>query len=336
MAERTWVRDSDGAEVWIVAVKGTFSINPNGSTKLAEEQLDVCRTPKFAGEPGKSSLVYESDLLHTKPTTDVILHGHAYAPQGKPAIQVEVTMAIANQVKTLKVSGDRYWKSSLWGVKMTEPEPFMRMPIIYERAFGGVDQQSDNPRKQGWERRNPVGTGFAVQPEHLVGQRAPNIEYADASISSWRQQPQPAGFGPIARNWSPRLELAGTYDERWQEERLPLLPYDFDERFYLCAPQDQQAPSYLRGGDPVELHNLTPGGSLRFNLPRITLGFLTIFDSEKIDHRGTLHSVILEPDVPRLLMVWHTMLPCHHKVLKLRKTIIRQKEQLNSTTRNRA
>src|SRR5256885_15884488 len=121
MAERTWIRDSNGAEVWIVAVKGTFSINSDGSTKLAEEQLDVCRTPKFLGEPGKSSLVYESDLLHTKPTTDVILHGHAYAPQRKPATQVQVIMAIANQIKTLQVSGDRYWKSSLWGVKMTEP-----------------------------------------------------------------------------------------------------------------------------------------------------------------------------------------------------------------------
>src|SRR5262245_60045987 len=91
-AKQTWVRDKNDAEVWVVAVKGTFIINPDGSTKLAEEQMEVCRVPQYVGEPGKSSLLYESDLVHNKPTTDIILHGHAYSPKGKPTTQVDVTM----------------------------------------------------------------------------------------------------------------------------------------------------------------------------------------------------------------------------------------------------
>jgi hypothetical protein len=330
-AEQTWVRDKNGAEVWVVAVKGTFIINPDGSTKLAEEQMEVCRVPKYVGEPGKSSLLYESDLVHNKPMTDIILHGHAYSPKGKPTTQVDVTMKVGTIVKTLRVFGDRFWKRGLLGLKMTAPEPFTKMPIVYERAFGGIDQQSDNPKKHGWERRNLVGTGFAVESKHLVGQRAPNVEEPKALISSWKQRPQPAGFGPIARNWSPRLELAGTYDEKWEKERLPLLPDDFDEHFYLCAPMDQQAPKYFRGEEPVELRNLTPDGELRFNLPRVALGFETrFFTGETIPHRAALHTVILEPNVPRVIMVWHTFLPCHSKALKLQKSTIRQKRLLQA------
>jgi hypothetical protein len=288
--------------------------------------MEVCRVPQFLGEPGKSSLLYESDLVHTKPTTDILLHGHAYAPLHKPITQVDVTLKVGKMTKALRVIGDRFWESGILDMTLTAPRPFEKMPIIYERAFGGADQKSDHPEKQGWERRNPLGRGFVMEAKHLEGQRAPNIEDPNDLISSWKHRPWPAGFGPIARDWSPRVELAGTYDERWEKERFPLLPEDFKDHYYLCAPKDQQAPAYLRGGEPVELHNLTRQGLLRFNLPRIALGFETRFLSgETVPHRGVLHTVILEPDGPRVLMVWHTTLPCHAKVLKLEKTTIRQK-----------
>ena len=35
-AERGWVRDRDGAEVWLVAVKCTFDILPDGTTAGVE------------------------------------------------------------------------------------------------------------------------------------------------------------------------------------------------------------------------------------------------------------------------------------------------------------
>ena len=84
-ADRSWVRDREGAEVWLVAVKGTFNINPDGSTRVADEQAEVQLAAKYSGEPGKSSLLYDSDLPRTKVTTDIIVNGHAYAPQGEPA-----------------------------------------------------------------------------------------------------------------------------------------------------------------------------------------------------------------------------------------------------------
>jgi hypothetical protein len=75
------------------------------------------------------------------------------------------------------------------------------------------------------------------------------------------------------------------------------------------------------------LHRLTPEGHLAFTLPKIALGFQTRFtDGELIHHRASLHTVVIEPDVPRLVMVWQTALPCHHKVMKLESTTIIEKK----------
>jgi hypothetical protein len=324
-AGHTWVRDRNGAEVWVVAVKATFLVRPDGTTEIAEEQEPVTLAPKFREDPAKSSLVYDSDLYHSKPTTDVLLHGHAYAPGGTPAAQVDVTMQVGAIKKTLRVTGDRVWQIGALTSRISAPEPFEKMPLTYERAYGGRDES--DPKKPAWETRNPVGVSFRSLNEKPL----PNVEDPRHLIGLWSRQTRPAGFGPLAAHWQPRVKYGGTYGEKWLKERQPLLPEDFDERFYLCAPPDQQAPAYFKGGEPVELVNLTPGGLLRFKLPREAFGFETRFSTgEVVRHRAKLHTVILEPDVPRVSMVWHTHLACHPKILKLKRTTIMRKQVLAS------
>src|SRR3954453_20216732 len=109
-AERCWVRDSQGAEVWLVAVKGTFFVLPDGMCQLAEKQEPVCLVPQFRGKAGASSLLYDTDLNHTKLGTDVVLHGHAHAPSGQAVTQIDVRLKLGDVDKTLRVFGDRVWK----------------------------------------------------------------------------------------------------------------------------------------------------------------------------------------------------------------------------------
>jgi hypothetical protein len=330
-ADHSWVRDKDGAEVWVVAVKATFLVRPDGTTEVAPEQVPVTLVPKFRGDPAASSLLYDSDLYHTKPTTDVLLNGHAYAPGGKPTTRVDVTMKVGPVRKTLRVTGDRVWEIGNLTARISEPKPFEKMPLTYERAYGGRDETGDDPKKHTWEVRNPVGAGFAAHSRNLADKPLPNVEDPGHLVGLLSMHTRPAGFGAIASHWQPRVKWGGTYGEKWLKERQPLLPEDFDERFYLCAPVDQQTPKYLKGGEEVELINLTPGGLLRFTLPRLAFGFTTRFSTgEVVRHRGKLHTVILEPDVPRVLMVWHSHLPCHPKVLKLQRTTITQKKVLAS------
>lgn len=318
-AECTWVRDRDGAEVWLVAMKASFDIAPDGSTTPSTEQPPVLRLPEYHGEPGQSSIKYDADLVWTKRSTDILVVGQAHAPGGRAVCQLDAGFKVGNLQKIVRIFGDRTWGA--FGA--TRPQPFVSMPLRWERAYGGRDVRSGHPG-QDWDARNPVGTGFITAADRAQGTPLPNIEDPGAPIRHWRDRPPPAGLGAIASHWLPRAAFAGTYDKTWMETRQPLLAADMDIRWYQSAPADQQTPEFLVGGEPVVLHHLTPDGRLAFSLPRFYPGFLTHFHdgTRQVHTVRRLHTVILEPDLPRVSLVWHSALPCHHKVQKLEKTVV--------------
>jgi hypothetical protein len=323
-AERTFARDADGAEVWVVAVRATFSIASNGQVAVAEKQDDVCLAPKYFGEPGRSSLRYDADLVRTKPGTDVILHAQAYAPYGRPVPFVDVSWTVGSLSKQLRVVGDRVWRNASFNsgsedLVPSDPQPFLSCPISYERAWGGISPGDNAP-----DPSNPAGIGA----DAASGKPVPNVEYPVNPIRSSRHNGPPAGFGPVPCEWQPRLTLAGTYDEIWQNERQPLVPNDFQDSYFRCAPGDQQVMGFLKGGEEAILRNLTPEGLLRFRLPQISLGFSTRIAGGATHHRGQLHTVIIEPEDRRLVMIWQTSLPCHHSLYALRETVVFEKERV--------
>jgi hypothetical protein len=329
-ADCGWIRDRDGSEVWLVVVKATFDIHPDGTTKIADDQPPVLRIPQYFGEPDESSVRYDTDLILTKPTTDIIVVGHAQAPGGSPVTALDAGFRVANVQKSVRVIGDRVWIGS----RASAPTPFVRMPLVYERAFGGTDRRSQNPRRN-YEWRNPVGTGLAGGQAQGRTDRLPNIENSAMLIRSPTDHPLPAGLGAIASHWLPRARYGGTYDDHWSKTRKPLLPDDFDERYFQCAPPDQQSTEYLRGNEPVILHNLTPQGTLHTSVPVVRLGFETRFqDGTRVTHSNrALHTVIIEPDYPRLSLVWHSALPCHFKVYQLIETAVTLKINLRDRER---
>jgi hypothetical protein len=322
--ERTWGRDKDGLHEWIVAVKGTFDIRPDGTLALADEQLPALLAPVYNGEPGASSLHYDADLVGPKPATDVVLNATAYAPQGRPSTDFLAGFRLDRIGKAVRVRGERTWVDSPLGGTPSEPRPVTSVPIVYERAYGGYDDAGPDPRYHRMDARNPVGSGIG----NRLGDPAPSFEYAGATLEGGG----PAGFGAIDSHWSPRREMQGTYDDAWHRGRRPLLPVDWDPRSLLCSPPDQRPAGHLHGGEPVELINLTPGGVLRFTLPKVYLAFSTRFGTltgrRTQEHRGRLSTVIIEPDHPRVIMVWTTALPVRSDVDYLDETTVREKPYL--------
>jgi hypothetical protein len=328
-AERTIVMDKAGEKHWVVVVKATYDIAVNGATTLSENQTPAFYSAEHVGEPGKSSIRFEADLVPTKSATDVLVNGHAYAPRGRPVDAVDVSVLVGPLKKRLRVIGDRHWgRGILGGVGPSLASKFERMPITFERAFGGWDTTDPDPAKQRLYSKNPIGCGFATKEQHLAGRLLPNVEDPSHLISAWDDRPAPAGFGAIASYWSPRLEFGGTYDEAWMEKKSPLLPDDFDDRFYQCALPDQQVSGHLRGGEAVALQNLTESGNLKFSLPKVYLNFVTVFGSRRDEHRASLQTVVIEPDAPQVILVWQTSLACHHLLDQLDETIIREKRHL--------
>jgi hypothetical protein len=326
-AERAFARDAQGAELWIVAVRATFTIEtdgPNAELRPADEQSDVVLAPEYFGKAGESSLRYDNDLVQTKAGTDIVVHAVAHAPRGRPARSVDVGLSVGGIRKRLRVVGDRTWKKGWRTNAPSDPEPFVALPIRYENAWGGrlTDSDARDPA-------NPIGVGADTTP----GLPVPNVEPIGKPIESAKAPGTPAGFGPIPCDWQPRLAHAGTYDEQWERTRQPLVPADFDETYFRCAPADQQLAEFLRAGEEVVLENMTPAGLLSFRLPRVYLGFRTRFDRDAIHHRPKLHTVIIEPEERRLSMVWQSALPCHHTLYTLKDTLVIEKRSVRDRGR---
>ncbi len=309
-AERGFVRDQDGGEVWIVLAKATFDLHPDGNLQRAAEQPPVDLEPVYRDSPAGLYLRRDTALIPTKPGTEILIEGSACAPRGRSVSAMDIGFRIGPLHKRLHVVGDRRWLYGFSGPVLSKPEPFSRMPIRYERALGGLTGHDPkiapvpNPY-------NPVGTGHALRKKQLPGTAAPNIEQPGATASDWARQGPPAGFGPIARHWTPRRELAGTFDDAWSRTRQPLLPEDFDERFYFSAPADQCFKGFLRGGESMTLHGLSPHGDIRFPIPSLPLHCRTSMAGQAQSHTGELHGVLVDTDAMRVACLWHSRLRCH-------------------------
>src|SRR5262245_30317108 len=99
--------ESSGRELLVVVAKGTFVIpeRPDVEPALADEQEPLVMADTFAGEPGLSAPVYECDFAHRKPRCDVLLNGSAYAPGGRPAERVRVSLQVGSLAKAFDVVG---------------------------------------------------------------------------------------------------------------------------------------------------------------------------------------------------------------------------------------
>jgi len=310
--------DPDGIDTIYAVVKGTFALDAPldaaGEPPLAAEQVPVTLEPAYWGDPAASSFKAASDMYLLKPATDVLLVGHAHAPNGQPTTWMDVGLAVGPVRKTVRVFGDRVWlHDAVWAP--SAPQPFTRMPLVWERAFGGRDEVDGVPYE---ERRNPVGAGFraAEGPGPQVGMPLPNLEDPADPMTSWKAG-TPACFAPICAHWMPRRQWAGTYDARWEQSRAPYLPTDFDPRFFQLAPADQIATGYLVGGEPVELRGVSPWGPVRFALPRVSVDLTFVVDGAEQPRPTALDTVLIDTDTARLLLVWRAALRCDKQALKV-------------------
>lgn len=313
--------DAQGAEQVTVVAKATLQlpVAPQGSWEPANAQRPVLYADEYFAEPGKSSLRYPSDVVLGKYTTDVGLIGSVYSPTGHPVPELRATLQIGALRKDIQVQGDRVWRSG-WtgGVTPTAAAPFTRLPLRYERSFGGTDTTDNDPRRHGWHPENPIGTGFRLNKRAIDNHPLPNFEDPAAAITSWTDRPAVAGYGFIAPSWSPRYQLAGTYDDTWKRSRAPLLPVDFDLRYCQAAAPALQTSSFLQGGEPVRLVNLSPRGDLEFCLPKINLRLTCRLGCEEVIAFAELWTVAFAPDEDLVYLVFGKTFPIGKQPARMR------------------
>ena len=238
--------DKNGVDTLHVMVSAAFNISRKWT--LLDEQPDPVGADEYWGDdPETSSIIYASDYHIGKPATDIVMAGHARAPEGKKVSQLDVGLQVGKLSKTIRVFGDRIWEDGRIG----QADSFESIPLIYERAFGG--QHVEEGQVISAEQRNLVGCGYLGKQKAraLDGTPVPNLEDPRQLLQKAGDVAPPAGFGFISPGWEPRVAYAGTYDDEWKNHRAPFLPVDFDQRYLSMAHPELVYPGYLQGGEEV-------------------------------------------------------------------------------------
>ena len=317
--------DKAGYEHVVVVVKGTFTLPRSGQqAKLADEQAPLVDADLFTGEPGRSATLVECDYVLDKPYCDVLLNGSAYAPGGRSAERIAVGLQVGALRKSFAVWGNRQWRASGVGYAPSAPEPFTRLPISYDNAFGGTDERMRDPAQVRSYLPNPVGRGWHhhVYSELVIGAPVSNTEEIRDPVRSPAGRYRPMALGPIGRGWPSRIVHAGTYDQDWIDKVFPFLPANFDSRYFQCAPEDQQLP-HLQGGEPVALINLTEDGRREFALPSVEMPIVFFHRrTDRVETNGTLDTLLFEPDAERFSMVWRASLKLQRDIFEIPRAVV--------------
>ncbi|WP_271553514.1 DUF2169 family type VI secretion system accessory protein [Bradyrhizobium sp. CCBAU 45394] len=226
----------------IISVFAMFDLsNPGADRLLSEQELWLMATKELP--PGTPL-----DIGMPKPQAELLISGHAAAPEGRTTERMMLGWALGPIQKHLLVTGDRYWQTTINGWRPTDAQPFQQMPLTHQRAFGGPGCAA-----------NRFGVGHEALRRSMAGELValPNIECPEHAIQFIEAIAPPATFGPMALDNIERLQYAGSYDATWLQSVAPALASDSDPRLFLLAPPDQRLGGFICGGEPYTLQNFS-------------------------------------------------------------------------------
>jgi hypothetical protein len=242
VAKLFW-QSQPGAFRLTVICKATFLLQP-GTAKLSPDQEKPNEDDNHWNDDARRSLYAGSDLAPFKPRADVILAGHAFAPGGSSVRSLVARLRVGTIDKAIEVFCERVFRPD---GTLDEGAPFLRMPLVYERAAGGA------------ETANPVGMRVdAVDPYGRIA--VPNLQPPGRRTTSvLTDRIEPVGFGPIAPTWPPRRDRVGRRGGVLSSRDIAQkpLPEDLEPAYFNVAPPDQQLDE-LRDNELIVLENLHP------------------------------------------------------------------------------
>ncbi|WP_437275332.1 DUF2169 domain-containing protein [Sorangium sp. So ce375] len=194
-----------------VVVKASFSIDAS-PMRPAEVAAPFQAKDVHDRRGPMTHVTAASDRVPYRQYVDVTALGHAAAPGGRPVAEMSARFALVQRGgpgldKTVRVVGRRKEPGA-------EPEPFVRMPIVYERAFGGVGVPE-----------NPLGCS------ERDGELPNVLDPSDPQ--------RPAGFGPIAAAWPARSRRLPAGARARLDAEVMEVPGAVDWSYFQCAPRDQ-------------------------------------------------------------------------------------------------
>ncbi|HLA63416.1 MAG TPA: DUF2169 domain-containing protein [Rhodothermales bacterium] len=301
-----------------LVAKATFRIGPGGAAEL-ETQEPV---PLFDSDtPSELGLIPRDDLVRRDAAFEVVVLGAAYAAAGRPATAVTVSLTVGAVRRDLLVIGDRRWEGLPGRYQMSAPAPFTRMPMGWERAFGGtaevlIDLESvvtlsdaRNPAGRGYDGEKaarqlgeslPMPQGYPVLVNAAALRRLPNLEDPRARIIRFGDAPDPAGWSalPLDSAFHVTRALEGLDPATLTSEQL----VDHDPLLYRAHPQ--WVIALPPRGATITLENATPGGRLATALPALRVVFDYVNDGRTATRDLVPQMLVLYPEEGRMTVTY--------------------------------
>jgi len=198
----------------LLTAKATYAFDLNGKVELETQEP----LPLLNGDEYTPLGILPADFETARPNAfEVIVLGQAHAAGGQPVESLTVELAVGDYRRQLQVSGDRVWVATgpNAGV-ISRAAPFVSMPLVYERAFGGTQVAWLDPTTEFdlFEPINPRGRGFDAEAwakglgETLKAPAGypridnyrrylPNLEDPKHRILAWNDTPEPACWATV-------------------------------------------------------------------------------------------------------------------------------------------
>ncbi|WP_338849526.1 DUF2169 domain-containing protein [Massilia sp. W12] len=258
--------DLQGHDAALVLLKASFILGQEGFAPVEQQTpLRQQALRKRIGELGLeevqmrllSSWLEEEVVWQTHETSppkaqfEILLCGHVSHAQ--PQAALDAILDLGGQQRHLRAHAPRYHD----GAQIRLVGGGVRsVPLCASFAHwdGGIFTQS---------QRLPSVAGLPA-PEWL-----PWFDDPAQSVTRRAQQAAPRCFAAWPENAPSRLPYAGTFDERWQQQRAPLMPQDFNPRFYNCADPALQWAQAPAPGTLLTLHNFGAQGRSALRWPAL-------------------------------------------------------------------
>jgi uncharacterized protein YjbI with pentapeptide repeats len=237
--------------------KNWFVVSPLLFFRLGTGELLVehLQWPLALSGPGMTTGL---DMGMPKINGEVLISGFAFAPYGKNVNEQDIGFKMSSIEKRIHVVGNREWKKSGQDYIRSSAELFKKMPVSYDRAFGGKEYPE-----------NPEGCGFECVKNGDF--RLPNIERITDPVNEINNTYYPEGFLPLNLSSPSQQKKAGTYNETWLKNDYPGYPSDINWELFNSAREDQRIKGYFTGGEEYEILNMHPQKQIiKGELPKLS------------------------------------------------------------------
>lgn len=188
----------DGDRMRILVVAAVACRIEEDGLILLEEQPPLLRDPK---------LPYPNDIFFLRErSVGVTVTGFVY-PTKIGETHADARLTVGDRLVRVRAHGPRTWKRTPAGLAPSVPEPFERVAMTWDNAFGGSVRRPATIVKVDGEPTlvmahdasfplNPRGKGFSLSEDEANGRPLAPLEDPDRPVERWDDYPEPVCWAP--------------------------------------------------------------------------------------------------------------------------------------------